>query len=125
MVYNKNNFNRKEETLMLSATTGTIVAIVVWLIMIGVLALIGFLEGNLKDVKKLIINTVVRGLIVVAYFVFIYEPFLATKVATIDSELLQMIAEAVVPVIVLGPSFFKMVNVFDNGKFKKVSSSNE
>lgn len=110
---------------MLSATAGTIVAIAVWLIMIGVLALIGYLEGNLKDVKKLIINTVVRGLIVVAYFVFIYEPFLATKVATIDSELLQTIAEAVVPVIVLGPSFFKMVNVFDNGKFKKVSNSNE
>ncbi len=101
---------------MLSATTGTIVAIVVWLIMIGVLALIGYLEGNLKEVKKLIINTIVRGLIVAAYFVFIYDPFLATKVATIDSELLQTIMEAAVPLIVLGPSFFKMVNVFGNSK---------
>ena len=99
---------------MLSSTAGTIIAIVVWAIMIGLFALIGYLEGNLKNVKKLIINMLIRGLIVVAWFIFIYDPFLVTKVATINSSLLQSIVEGFVPVIVLGPLFFKMVKVFDN-----------
>lgn len=98
---------------MLGQTTGSIIAVGTMLILYLVMLSVAKVCGNdVGSCKKLIVKISIRSAIMVAYFIFIYDPFIASWCETLHSEILQIIIPAFVPAILLGPMFFKMAKVF-------------
>jgi uncharacterized membrane protein YesL len=102
---------------MVSETMGTVIAIGSIFVMFGVFIFLGYISGdNMKKIKRLIVNISVRCAIMVLYFILIYNPFISEFCENLQSSLLSTVITMLVPVIVLGPTFYKMINIFSPTK---------